>query len=115
MGLVLQAQPGGRVLREPLGQANVAMKALRRRVVMRLPADDVLGNSVPGGCRNSTGTQAVAGDAGDVHAGAGRGTLDDVADRALVQICARGRNKASGGVKTTRRVLHSRLQGQFGS
>ena len=34
---------------------------------------------------------------------------------ALVQICARGRNKASGGVKTTRRVLHSRLQGQFGS
>ena len=34
---------------------------------------------------------------------------------ALVQICARERKKASGGVKTTRRVLHSRLQGQFGS
>ncbi len=39
----------------------------------------------------------------------------DIRFLALVQICARGRNKASGGVKTTRRVLHSRLQGQFGS
>src|ERR1017187_4708004 len=29
-------------------------------------------------------------------------------------MCER-RNKASGGVKTTPRVLHSRLQGQFGS
>ena len=37
------------------------------------------------------------------------------AQKALVQMCARGRKKASGGVKTSRRVLHSRLQGQFGS
>jgi hypothetical protein len=85
LGLVLQAQPGGRVLLEPFGQANVAMKTLRRWIVVRLSADDVLGNSITGGGRNSTGTQAVACDAGDVHAGAGRGTLDDVTDRIPMQ------------------------------